>query len=295
MSFSTSLLDNIPPLVDRRLVIRVFDVEHGACTIIGAVHDTGVAMVDCGHNSTTGWRPSTYIKTVLKRSHLDHLYITNADQDHLSDLDGLRSSGITVGCFTRGSIPHSDLHALKLVGGSLTDDMRHYLHLHQTYNGPVPKAFHQNMGGASVTAFCNAFPAFRDTNNLSMAVFVKRGTFKMLFPGDLESDGWDALLRRQDFQQELAGTRVLMASHHGRLSGFSANLFKHIKPSAIVISDKSIAHTTQEVDYRTVVQDGGVHVRSQMRTRHVLTTRRDGDILFTVQPDGGFDIDTFPT
>ena len=46
-------------------------------------------MIDSGHNTTTGWRPSTYIRRILNRRRLEYLFITNADQDHMSDLDGL--------------------------------------------------------------------------------------------------------------------------------------------------------------------------------------------------------------
>jgi len=39
---------------------QIFDVEHGACNLITA--DTGArVLIDCGHNSTTGWRPSVYL------------------------------------------------------------------------------------------------------------------------------------------------------------------------------------------------------------------------------------------
>src|SRR5581483_3511409 len=36
-----------------------------------------------------------------------------------------------------------------------------------------------------------------------------------LFPGDLEEDGWLALLEQPEFRAELVGTTVLVASDHG--------------------------------------------------------------------------------
>ena len=44
-------------------------------------------------------------------------------------------------------------------------------------------------------------------------------------------------------------------------------------------------------DYRKVVRDQGVRVRTTMKDRHVLTTRRDGWIQFTVTNDN-YTIDT---
>jgi hypothetical protein len=41
-----------------------------------------------------------------------------------------------------------------------------------------------------------------------------------------------------------------------------------------------------------VVRNDGVMVRSTMRRRHVLTTRRDGSITFIVDGNGSYFIDT---
>jgi hypothetical protein len=43
--------------------------------------------------------------------------------------------------------------------------------------------------------------------------------FKILFPGDVEQDVLDALLEQPYFVRMLAGTDVLVASHHGRENG----------------------------------------------------------------------------
>jgi beta-lactamase superfamily II metal-dependent hydrolase len=94
-------------------------------------------------------------------------------------------------------------------------------------------------------------------------------------------------LQRPDFCAELRGTDVLVASHHGRESGFCQDVFAHFTPSAVVISDKPIEHETQRTvpDYRRVVREQGVLVRTTMKNRHVLTTRRDGWIQFNVYND----------
>jgi hypothetical protein len=46
-----------------QFLIKLFDVEHGACAMLSPLGATGggLAMIDCGHNVSTGWRPSTYI------------------------------------------------------------------------------------------------------------------------------------------------------------------------------------------------------------------------------------------
>lgn len=73
------------------MALRIWDVEHGACAML---HHTlnGVAgrlaMIDSG--STGNWNPAAYIRgPMFRRDRLDFLFITNADQDHMSGLQGL--------------------------------------------------------------------------------------------------------------------------------------------------------------------------------------------------------------
>ena len=276
--------------------IRIFDVEHGACAMVFPPSGR-LAMIDSGGNSTTGWRPSTFIKYGLKRSVLDYLFVTNADQDHISDLEGLWEAGIAVKTLYRNPSPEpSILRRIKeavcgLLG--LTKDMKRYLHIHETYNGPVEAPFNTSMDGATCEVFCNTYPRFKDTNNLSLVVFITYSNFTICFPGDLEEEGWKALLENPQFVAALKRTTILVASHHGRASGFCAEIFDHFTPRAVVISDKSIEHQTQiDIDYSLWSDKNGVAVHNEPRRRHVLTTRRDGDITFQVFPDGSFNVIT---
>lgn len=252
-------------------------------------------MIDSGHNESTGWRPSTYIKSVLRRDALDYLFITNADQDHISDLDGLWQEGVAVKTLYRNRSPEPSIlrHIKEAVCGllGLTKDMKRYLHIHETYTAPVEIPFNAGMDGVTCEVFSNRYPRFEDTNNLSLVVFITYGTFTICFPGDLEEEGWLALLDDPNFVAALKRTTILVASHHGRANGYCAEIFEHFRPKAVVISDKSIEHDTQiEVDYSQVVDETGVVVHNEPRNRHVLTTRRDGDIVFLVYPDGSFEV-----
>jgi beta-lactamase superfamily II metal-dependent hydrolase len=280
--------------------IRVWDVEHGCCVMLQHIASSGLgqnvggrlAMIDSG--SSADFQPSTYLRDDLGRDKVDYLFITNADQDHMSDLQGLEDAGIKVGTLFRNrSYTADQIRDMKLVSGPLTRDATWYVNACRTFNNPVTEPFNENMGGITCRCFWNKYPDFTDTNNLSLAVFIKFGDFKMLLPGDLERPGWLALLGRDEFCAELAGTNVLMASHHGRKSGFCDEIFDYFTPDCVVISDKPIVHTTQEMvpDYRAVTTERGVYVRTTGKKRHVLTTRRDGWIMFAVD-DQNYDIDT---
>jgi len=278
-----------------RMNLRIFDVEHGACSMLVGPNDA-MAMIDCGHNSTTGWRPSTFLLTKVGRSYLDYLLITNADQDHLSDLSTLYNSGIAVrNLMTNFQVPVSTLRWIKQQSGPVTADAEALLQMRSSFGAPgtgVP--FKQALGGVEVLSFSHTFPKFSNTNDLSCVFFVSFGPFKILFPGDLERAGWLAHLQNPNFVAELSTTTILVASHHGRKSGYCEEAFKFFRPQAVVMSDKSIVHGTQEMvpQYRDAVYGDGIIVVSEPTRRHVLTTRCDGDILFQVEQNGNYSVKT---
>ncbi len=266
--------------------LRIWDVQHGACAML-CHHLNGyagrLAMIDSG--CTDSWHPSQCIKHEIGRDVLDYLFITNADQDHMSDLRGLQDGGVHVDTLIRNpSYSGQQMRGIKLLGGRLSRDAEWYVNACDSYNMPCDVPFNSGMGGIQASRFWNPYPTFTKTNDLSLVIFIKYGGFKILFPGDLEKPGWQALLQRADFRDELYGTDILVASHHGRENGYCEDIFNYFTPSAVVISDKPIQHTTQETvpDYRRVVRDQGVRVRTTMKDRHVLTTRRDGWIQFNV-------------
>src|SRR5262245_8426010 len=68
--------------------ITIFNVEHGACALVCS--DTGAhALIDCGHNTGNGWRPSVALPR-MGVHFIEGLFITNYDEDHVSDLHNLR-------------------------------------------------------------------------------------------------------------------------------------------------------------------------------------------------------------
>lgn len=285
---------------EMRITIR--DVEHGACAFLWHTDSPKLAMIDSGHNTTENWYPSEYLKNTLKRSTMDYLFITNADQDHLDDLNGLWEHDIKVSTLIRSTgISAEDLRKIKMETArntGLGDDIERYLSIHKSYNGPVTEPFDQHMGGITFKSFWNSYPDEKTTNNLSMAVFFEFAGFKILFPGDLERSGWLRLLQRQAFRNELDTTTVLVASHHGRENGFCEEVFNQPElrrlwqPQCVVFSDKSSEHGTQEgmtQKYGNRCTDKGVTTKGGHQ-RWVLTTRDDGWIHFTVKTDGTFDV-----
>lgn len=281
------------------MYLRICDVEHGACALITPTANPAagpLAMIDVGDASD--FQPSHHIRNVMGRSVVDYLFITNADQDHISDLDGLAQSGISVATFYRNaSINPQQLQLIKQQGGPLTADMQRYLALHSSHIHPVTRPFDGVMGGITARTYCNSYPTFEDTNNLSLVAVFDYYGFRVMFPGDLEKDGWLALLARPDFRAELEGVNVFVASHHGRENGYCEKVFDFCRPKTVIMSDKAIIHDTQYMAgvYGRHVGSrypNGVRVATTGKQRLVLSTRRDGHIEFTVNERGDFWIHT---
>ncbi len=60
----------------------------------------------------------------------------------------------------------------------------------------------------------------------------------------------------------------------------------------VVVSDKSIVHTTQKPHYQYVASQNGVLVSNTNKRRRCLTTRKDGWILFKVSETGSYTVTT---
>ena len=265
--------------------LEIFDVEHGQCSLLSS--DAGAHMlIDCGHNGGTGWRPSQMLRS-RRIFHLDELIITNCDEDHASDLPNVRDVA-TIGILNRNpTVSGDDLYHLKASGGmgagiaALADMTTGFSH---------PIVSWPDYDGMTFRQFWNCYPEdFDDENNLSLVTVMRwpsvngMPAFSILYSGDMERPGWLRLLQRADFINEMRDISVFVASHHGRLSGFCAELFEWsgLRPDIFVISDSGIQHATQETIslYRKYAR--GIAHNGQ--ERRVITTRRDGWIRFFIE------------
>jgi len=257
------------------MLLRIFDVAHGFCAL--AVADTGNAMLlDCGHNDRTGFYPADYLASSGLNG-IDRFFVLNYDEDHLSGLPRLMqmNARLPIRILHRNcSITGQQLRLLKEQSGGLGPGIGCLLTMSGNYNQAVSKP--PDLGLLSYEVFHNDYPTFDDTNNLSLVLFLDYPGLRIVFPGDLELPGWEALLQNASFRQHLSRVNVFVASHHGRESGYCEEVFEYCKPEIIVISDEEVKFDTQEnVDY----QAHATGIRwSTGSTRRVLTTRSDGMI-----------------
>lgn len=262
--------------------LKIFDVEHGACALLTGDNSERM-MIDCGQNAVTGWRPGSYLHD-RGVQYLDMLAITNYDEDHVDGLPNLREN-VRIGWLWRNKkVSSQQIRRLKSENGMGRgiDELVHAIEHVFIGDGTSPRP---HFLGLTRNSFSNSPSQFDDENNLSMVVHLSCHGVGVMFPGDLETDGWLALLENAKFRDVLRNTQVLIASHHGRENGICEEIFGFCKPYYIVISDKGYMYDTQRTIpfYSTKARGGAFR---QEGFRRVLTTRRDGRIGFTFTPTG---------
>jgi beta-lactamase superfamily II metal-dependent hydrolase len=267
------------------MILEIANVEHGACALITTSNGKRV-MIDCGHNSTTGWRPGNAL-VGNGIYNLDRLIISNYDEDHVSAYANLIDR-VNVNVITRNwRVTPSTIRTLKSEDGMGPGIERLVYSLEETFTGPLPTNYEADFGDTSFEFFANGYGVppygFDDENNLSLVTFVTCAGHRFILPGDMEKSGWRALLIYPEFVKLLGGVTLFIASHHGRENGYCEDVLD-LCPNIqlIVISDKSKEHETQETvdryrNYATGILYNG-------KPRHVLTTRRDGYMKFSITP-----------
>lgn len=271
--------------------VTIFNVAHGSCAYLVADPHSGttsnVALFDCGHHEA-GFRPSRYLArrgvTVV-----EHFIVSHYDQDHLSDLPNLREI-VSIRSLRRNrSLTPDQITQQKALAGPLEPGVRAIIDMARDYNSDVTPQNRMDWGlaGVELVTFSNPFPRFQDTNNLSLVAFVHHRNVSIVFPGDLETAGWEALLENSAFCDNLAKVDVFVTSHHGRSNGYCERVFDYCAPDIFITSDTMKLYGTQDQRYDHHARgirwdDGG--------TRRCLTTRCDGHIQLVTKPEGGYHI-----
>jgi len=255
--------------------VTIHNVGHGLC--VSLVHENGNVMLwDCGH---AVWKSPSEFLPAQRIDHIDHFFVTNYDEDHISDLPNLRAK-LDISILHRNtSISADQLQQLKLQSGPISPSMESMLDMIRICGGPptIAPAFPR----VRCSEFWNNYGTeFDNTNNISLVTFLECGILRLIIPEDLEVAGWKALLENDKFQRKLADVNVFIASHHGRESGYCADVFDICKPNVVVFSDSAIKNATQEMASTYESHTSGVIFNGQ--TRYVLSTRNDGPIRWDV-------------
>lgn len=260
----------------------VLDVGHGACAYLVAGNNKNLMLFDCGHKTDPVVRPSDLLHNMGQRS-VERLFISNYDEDHISDLPNVIDK-LSVKILHRNkTITSDELRRLKIrQSGVISPAMESMLEMCNKYTASVTEP--PEFPGVSHKIFHNNHPFGNgdDTNNISLMTFLTANNTTILLPGDIEREGWLALLSDQDFAGRLASVDIFIASHHGRENGYCREVFAdhNCRPDVIVFSDSNIKYATQEMANTYAGWANGIPFNGQDRS--VLTTRNDGSLTWTL-------------
>lgn len=259
--------------------IDIHDVGHGACAVITA-HNGNRFMIDCGHSNSPLWRPSL----AYNRVPIEELVVSNYDDDHVSDLVNVIAQMPVRFIRTNTSVRADDLAFLKNRESGAGPGISRLQQWMKSVEGRGGSGSPDYGEGFDLRHYSNDYPDFEDENNLSIATIVDCAGLKVLFTGDLETEGCEALLSNNEFLRDLSGVEVLVAPHHGRETGKSESLLRIIRPTFVVMSDRDKIYDSQEtVPWYSERTIGGHDGSGEFRK--VFTTRSDGHMRLWQDPN----------
>lgn len=270
------------------LSIRIWDVQHGSAAHIKTPNGLDIVQ-DLGTGTHKGgavdFSPLRYLKDRLNVAYIDEVIITHPHRDHLDDIFNFDYLNPRVLNRPRHL---SDSEVISANRGQDRDIIDKYLEIDKRYSGPVVNnpLLAENNGGVDFKIFTPTECDHSNINNHSLVTIVTHARSRILLPGDNEPESWQELLRSGEFREAVKGTDIFLASHHGRDSGYYADLFSYFTPKLVVISDGRYCDASATDRYSQIASGWIVHSRSGSDVkRNCVTTRNDGDIVINIGID----------
>ncbi|PMB52504.1 hypothetical protein CEN39_09475 [Fischerella thermalis CCMEE 5201] len=270
--------------------IKVFDVDCGFCALIVA-DNNHAALIDCGYNERTGFRPTNYImnSSLLE---LEHLIISNLSEENLADLPYLMGEDVQSQFPTKFLIKNPSLNANNLPEIGIRNNSRtgrlDLLSLMSDYYRA--KIVHHRFGNISFTFFSNNYPDFLDYNDLSLVTFIHYFDIDIIFPSNLTQRGWHSLLKNSSFREHLRRVKFFVASNHGHESGYCPEVFDYVQPDVVIISNKLNQPIQSEIKSKYISHTQGLKIVNG--NQKLLTTREYGTITISKPPGKQLQITT---
>ncbi len=269
--------------------IRVYDVEHGDCILILSSKNESI-LIDCGYNSSTGWKPSEGLlkQGFGERRKLHHLILTHPDQDHLADLTNVIEKLKPLNIWQH---PQLSLNSISDLKNTLTKAQLAYIEQKKSASELQPIELTKKVSSMNVRQFYLPLGSVRDPNDLSLVTFITEDNFTACFPGDLGKIGMKHLLANKAFQYLLRETNLLIAPHHGRASAFYEPAYEYLNPKLIVLSDKESVKGRIQLNKAPYTKHAFGVKLPDGSFRRVLTTSNDGRIRIVFK-DGKWEVTT---
>lgn len=220
-----------------------FAVDKGNMTLIQFANGINM-MVDC-RRSAERLSPLEYLRSKIKK--LDIVVVTHPHQDHITGLQEV------VEFFEPKHLWHCGRY---FKPDPVFDDWSFYEKARKgelSYCRPMEVRAGQiiRIAESQLTILAPKLPfiegSSEDVNNNGILFSVVSGKSKIIVTGDTQQEQWETL-----DQRELSDVSILLASHHGRESGYSDRVLRIMQPQRIIISDGEPCDTDATAKYERV-------------------------------------------
>ena len=265
------LLILLCPLPHHSLTMVFLDVGQGDGIYLETPTGTTI-LVDCGSSNLRQVASDRLTPFLESRGvdHLDHVFLTHSDADHVNGLTAWLEEGGSI-----GTVYLPDL------GGSLanTSSYQQLLSVLQAHHVPI-LPFSQGMtwqkGALTLNCLAPVPPTdpshaiYTDTNTASLVLLLRYQGISVLLTGDCEEEGEDLLLSY--LAQENITCHILKVGHHGSAYATREVLLTQLSPQIAIIScgiNNRYGHPhpdllsrlqSQQIDYHVTAQCGAITV-----------------------------------
>lgn len=218
------------------LDIKIFDIDHGFCAAVDTA-DHHAILMDFGYSARSGFNPSKYLLQQRCTS-LDCLIIPAYGKEHLAGLSDFLRQTLVDGLAVPFLVANPSLEADQFQ--ELDAANKRFSNVLTIDRHAQSKKVSQTMKihGIDFSFFWNNYPEFQDAHNLSLVTFLSYRDINIIFPSDLEVEGWKALLKNDDFCYRLRRVNMFVAPNHGQEKSYCSEVFDYCRPELIIVSNE---------------------------------------------------------
>ena len=265
--------------------ITIWDVQHGSAAYIKSPNDKHI-VIDIGTGSFengTDFSPLYHLWKYYGVNQIDYAILTHPHKDHIKDIDNLVSFEPKVlgrpWHLTYDDIitPQTKKSDIPFYEKYIEFSNKYTESVLGTSDDPVGP---YNFGGLNTQILGAENCSTSNLNNQSIISIFSYAKSKIVIAGDNESASFNELLKKVNFRNAIKNADILVASHHGRKSGFHDEFVKLINPRLTVISDSSKKDTSSVDDYSKISRGWTVFSRedNSSQNRKTVSTYHDGVI-----------------
>lgn len=267
------------------LKIHFLNVGKGNCTVI-KFPSGNLAVVDIDNSKIDDdddvlQDPIKFLNDTYPGQSIFRFVLTHPDMDHMSGLDELHNNRNITNFWDTDHNKEMDTDKMHL-GGYKKEDWEKYQELRTKdenpktlnfYQGGNPQSYWKEDGVTILGPSKAMLEKANDTeeyNHASYVIKIEYEGIKVLLGGDATKDSWKDILEFHG--EEALKANVFLAPHHGSPENIEKDVFKHISPQYIIVSD----HRGHSYDYSYY---------NNLASEKVYSTKHFGNILLEVNSE----------